>query len=187
MEDQTWESGFRVIHSSVLGHGVRVKKGMSAKMSGDKTIQTVCLLLDKHCYVNGLDKFCRTALHFAAVYGLIDLIDCLIRRGADVGAVDVMGSSALHYSYAFGHMRCVEALIKHGAEEDERNKVVFRKFDDDSGSDGGSGSDSEEEEERRGRRKKGKKKRGGKRKVGRLPRECAGLRERVFPIKNVNV
>jgi hypothetical protein len=71
LEDQTWESGFRVIHSAILGHGMRVKRvgaaGGAEKRSADKTIQTVCLLLDKHSFVNGMDKSCRTPMHFAAV------------------------------------------------------------------------------------------------------------------------
>jgi ankyrin repeat protein len=180
LEDQTWESGFKVIHSAILGHGMRVKKNPSdAKRSADKTIQTVCLLCDKHCFVNGLDKMCRTAMHFAAMYGLIDLIDVLVRRGGEVAVVDVMGSSPLHYAYAFGQVKCVELLIRHGADEDERNRIVFRKDDDDSDDDE-EDAFSSDEDNRRGKKGK-KKKKNGKRKKGRLPRECAGLKEKVFP------
>ena len=57
LEDQTTETGLKVIHMAILGHAGRMKKGAygsrTEKISADRTVQTVCLLLDKHCYVNG--------------------------------------------------------------------------------------------------------------------------------------
>lgn len=107
-----------------------------------------------------------------------------MRRGGDPDARDVMGSSPLHYAYAFGHLKCAAALAKHGAEEGERNGQVFRKFDD--GGSGGEGSSEDEgysSDESGGRKKKGKRGKRGRRKKGRLPRECAGMKVKIFPIQ----
>ncbi|GMH79924.1 hypothetical protein TL16_g08323 [Triparma laevis f. inornata] len=200
LEDQTYETGLKPLHSAILGHGMRLRRnlhgGRSEKLSADQTVQTVCLLLDKHCYVNGLDSSCRTPLHFAAIYGLVSLIDVLVSRGGEVNAEDVFRSTPLHYAYAFGRLEAAKALIKYEADEGTRNNVIVKRYESDSeaenGSDEDSDSDSDEyssdEDEggrrRRGRgREKGKKKRGVRKKKGRLPRECAGMGKRIFPNK----
>ena len=188
LEDATFESGFKVIHSAILGHEKRLRKGFNEKSSSDKTVQIVCLLLDKHCYVNCMDKVCRTPLHFAARYGLVGLIDVLVSRGANIDAEDVLGSTPLSYAYAFRKMKVVSVLTKLGAVDDERNKIPRMRHeeqddgedDDDEGSyseddyssDDYSSEDSSQRKAHKKNKKKKKKskKRRGKRLKGRLPR-----------------
>ena len=223
IEDKTKPSGYRVLHSCVLGHDMRMKKlkrgvlatkagRMIAKQSVDKTVQTVCLLLDKHAYVNSYDSVCRTPLHFASAFGMIPLIDVLVGRGADLEAKDCLGSTPLHYAYAFGQMKSVVCLQQHGAEERVRNFCVGRKrvageeeeeeenedgsdgegdsdsYGDDDSSDGYSDCDSDDSAGGGDRRQKSKRRKsrsrrrkggGGK---GRLPRECAGFKQNIFPL-----
>ncbi|GMH68472.1 hypothetical protein TrST_g4380 [Triparma strigata] len=190
LEDQTHGAGLKPLHSAILGHGMRLKKKSqgvrTAKISADMTVQTVCLLLDKHCYVGGLDSTCRTPLHFACVYGLVSLVDVLVKRGADVNAEDVMGSTPMHYAYAFGRLEAVEALVKYEADEGIRNGIIIKRYESDSDSDSdesGSEDDYSSDEDAGGRGRKGKKgkKKKRKKKKGRLPRECAGMGKKIFP------
>ena len=55
LEDQTTKSGFKVIHSAIMGYDGS-EGGRGGRSLEDRVVQIVCLLLDKHCYVNGLDK-----------------------------------------------------------------------------------------------------------------------------------
>ena len=46
-----------MIHSAIMGYEKRGGgKGGEERSVEDRVVQVVCLLLDKHCYVNGLDK-----------------------------------------------------------------------------------------------------------------------------------
>jgi len=205
LEDKTSPSGLRVLHSCIFGHDIRMSKlkigwrktrvGLNQeKNSIDKTVQTICLLLDKNAYVNSYDGVCRTPLHLAAAFGMIPLIDVLLSRGADIEAKDVMGSTPLHYAYSFGMMKTVFALKSHGSQENVRNFITLRKRTRNAeeaaqgeGEEEGEEEESEEESEddydsdesgskrrRRRRRRRG----GGK---GRLPRECAGFKVAIYP------
>jgi len=52
------------------------------------------LLLDNHADVGLKDnKYKRTALHFAALYGQLDIVDALLKEGADVNDRDTGGKN----------------------------------------------------------------------------------------------
>jgi catalase (peroxidase I) len=62
----------------------------------------------------------RTALHKAAIFGHVHVIEYLISNQfgndkIDVNALDVMGDTPLHDAAKYGHVASVEALLKAGA------------------------------------------------------------------------
>ena len=58
----------------------------------------------------------RTALHFAALYGQFDIVDELVKKGADVDVKDAAGRTALDYACRYGHEKVAKLLKSAGAE-----------------------------------------------------------------------
>ena len=58
----------------------------------------------------------KTALHFAAIYGHVDVAKVLIQNGADVNAVDVQKCTALHRGAQKGHVDVAKVLLENGAD-----------------------------------------------------------------------
>jgi len=67
-----------------------------------RQLETARLLIEHGADVNlkrggkGWPRAGWTALHYAAAYGFVDLIEALVARGADVGATDDEGRTPLH-------------------------------------------------------------------------------------------
>ena len=57
----------------------------------------------------------RTALHYAARLGSLEIVEMLIDSGANVNASDVDGYTPLHRAVQSGDVRIVEAIIDAGA------------------------------------------------------------------------
>ena len=79
-------------------------------------------------FVRSKDRDGVTALHDAAKGGFCDMIDMLIKYGADINSLDRHGQSALHYGAAGGHDYVVDILIDEGAQvnvldENQRSAV----------------------------------------------------------------
>jgi len=60
-------------------------------------LAAIRLLRDHHANIDHQDKSGKTALHYACIYGLKDLIDCLVRSGANLSLRDDEGNLALSY------------------------------------------------------------------------------------------
>jgi len=58
----------------------------------------------------------NTALHLAASLGDVDLVEILIRKGANVNAVNGEGLTPLHLSIKLGWPSIASTLIKEGAD-----------------------------------------------------------------------
>ena len=74
--------------------------------------------------VNAVDKFGNLgwrALHWAACEGHADVIEVLLKHGANVNAKDNGGWTALHWAAKLGHADVVEVLLKHGADVNARD------------------------------------------------------------------
>lgn len=60
----------------------------------------------------------RNALHFAADYGHVDIIEYLISKGANVNLKDKHGITPLLAAIYEEHTDCVKMLLKSGAKTD---------------------------------------------------------------------
>ena len=57
------------------------------------------------------DECNRTILHYACIHGDCDIVDNLLKVGADPRAQDKFGNSPMHYACEKGHLQCVRHLI----------------------------------------------------------------------------
>jgi ankyrin repeat protein len=64
------------------------------------------------------DRLGRTAVHYAAGGGDVDLLRALLADGADPGAVDAEGCTALHFAAQAQVPAAVEVLLAAGAAVD---------------------------------------------------------------------
>ncbi|KAI8943379.1 hypothetical protein NX059_001393 [Plenodomus lindquistii] len=80
---------------------------------------TIVLLLDRGPEVNARDQIGWTALSEAS-RNLVEIVELLIARGADVTLTDVNGETALHHAaasdYSHDRKRTLELLIQNGAD-----------------------------------------------------------------------
>lgn len=67
------------------------------------------------CVLNACDELGRTALHYAAGYGIITAVLALIEHGASVNASDRFGVTPLHWATLKGQSECADALMAAGA------------------------------------------------------------------------
>ena len=61
--------------------------------------------------VTSQDECSRTILHYACIHGDFDIVDNLLKAGADPCAQDKLGNSPMHYACENGHLQCVRQLI----------------------------------------------------------------------------
>ncbi len=97
---------------------------MHAVIAGNADPEMVSFLLDHGVPVGAADGAQQwTALHFAARDKRNDILEALLRCGADVNAVDVFGNTALGRSLdSLPHdRRTIELLLKAGADPDQKN------------------------------------------------------------------
>ena len=67
------------------------------------------------------DENLKTALHLSAHQGHLDIVQALLKAGADVDAKDVYSSTSLTLSAHQGHFDVVQALLKAGADVDAKD------------------------------------------------------------------
>uniref|UniRef100_A0A182JIR6 ANK_REP_REGION domain-containing protein n=1 Tax=Anopheles atroparvus TaxID=41427 RepID=A0A182JIR6_ANOAO len=65
----------------------------------------------------------QTPLHVAARRGYADVVELLLRHGANVQERDTNGNSALHFAIECRNVRIVRALLRHGAPVGVRNSL----------------------------------------------------------------
>ncbi|XP_031628232.1 acyl-CoA-binding domain-containing protein 6 [Contarinia nasturtii] len=72
----------------------------------------------KHLPINEYDKDGLAAIHWAADRGHHQILEILLKNGANVNLIDKdSGQTALHYSISCGHLECIKILLKHGAQK----------------------------------------------------------------------
>ncbi|MDR3131791.1 MAG: ankyrin repeat domain-containing protein [Rickettsiales bacterium] len=69
-------------------------------------------LMGKHTDINAKDDMERTALHYAAYFNDTDMVELLLRAGANIDAQDNLGRTALHYAACFNNTDMVELLLE---------------------------------------------------------------------------
>eukprot|EP01025_Chloroclados_australasicus_P039731 TRINITY_DN4131_c0_g1_i1.p2 TRINITY_DN4131_c0_g1~~TRINITY_DN4131_c0_g1_i1.p2 ORF type:complete len:181 (-),score=36.75 TRINITY_DN4131_c0_g1_i1:224-706(-) len=71
--------------------------------------------------IDEADSEGRTALHFSAGYGEVDVAKELLSNKANVNSVDNNKNTPLHYAAGYGIIECVKLLLEHGAGLTEKN------------------------------------------------------------------
>ena len=61
--------------------------------------------------VTSQDEFNRKLLHYTCIHGDFDIVDNLLKAGADPCARDKLGNNPMHYACENGHLQCVRQLI----------------------------------------------------------------------------
>ena len=112
--------------SSMVGYDPLENKLIEAATVG-KTDKVIKLMkpgfFRKAVNPNGVDPCGRTALHFAAFYGHLDIVIALLDNGADPNQFDNGPIwSPLYQAARAGHLDIVSALLKRGAFPDRGNK-----------------------------------------------------------------
>jgi ankyrin repeat protein len=75
------------------------------------------LFLDSDADISIKDNnYKRTALHFAALYGQLDIVDALVKKGANVNVKDAAEKTPLDYANQYGHEKVARLLKSSGAE-----------------------------------------------------------------------
>ena len=72
------------------------------------------------------NSFQTTPLHAAALAGNNDVIEILIKHGADVDATTLDGRTALHYACLRGHTRCTKTLLDNRANANAKDNELKR-------------------------------------------------------------
>lgn len=71
---------------------------------------------DKSAIVNKYGSDGLAAIHWAADRGYANILEILLRNGANVNLIDKdSGQTALHYAISCGHVDCVKILLQYGA------------------------------------------------------------------------
>lgn len=83
----------------------------SAAWGGSNAMPIVDFYLGKGVDINAKDSNGRTALHYAAMYGKLYLVQELLRRGADPAQTSTSGDTALREAITKGH-EAVARLLK---------------------------------------------------------------------------
>jgi ankyrin repeat protein len=90
--------------------------------------QSLVLILEGECSscrmidMDATDEWGNTALHVAARCGNSEVVDILLRNGADINVMDGCGETALHIAARDGNQETMVTLMKHGAD------LMFTKF-----------------------------------------------------------
>lgn len=70
-----------------------------------------------------------TLLHLAAQHSSVDILNLLLKHGADIHSVDELGNTPLHRAVKSGNINMVKALLKHKPTEVE-NLLTARNIDE---------------------------------------------------------
>jgi len=107
----------------------------AVQMNRKKVILLLCKLMtisknnnlnnnEENRGINIPDILGRTPLHQAAAKGDLQIIDCLIRFGADVNAKTISGETPLMKAISFYQTDAGKLLLKFGADPEMKNNVT---------------------------------------------------------------
>eukprot|EP00658_Telonema_sp_P-2_P060627 TRINITY_DN49493_c0_g1_i1.p1 TRINITY_DN49493_c0_g1~~TRINITY_DN49493_c0_g1_i1.p1 ORF type:complete len:413 (+),score=132.69 TRINITY_DN49493_c0_g1_i1:103-1341(+) len=67
----------------------------------------------------------KQAIHFAAQYDSLDVLEFLIQSGSDLDAMDPARMTPLHYAAMKGSIAAIKLLLKHGASVEARDSADY--------------------------------------------------------------
>lgn len=88
------------------------------RAGGAQRIPIIEALLDAGADVNQQTDCITTPIHFAAYNGYTDIVNLLIKRGANIVIADRFGIAPIHSAAQNGHEEVVKILLKHGESID---------------------------------------------------------------------
>uniref|UniRef100_T1J709 SOCS box domain-containing protein n=1 Tax=Strigamia maritima TaxID=126957 RepID=T1J709_STRMM len=77
---------------------------------------------NKKCNVNSADCYARTALHYAAEQGKMEIVKLLLKIGSLIDVSDSDGVIPLHLAVKGGHEECVETLVQTGSQVNRKTR-----------------------------------------------------------------
>ncbi|KAL6642604.1 hypothetical protein ACP70R_020785 [Stipagrostis hirtigluma subsp. patula] len=75
--------------------------------------------------IKSRDRLSRTPLHLAAWAGHVEVVRCLCKHKADVGAAAMDDTAAIHFASQKGHVEVVRELLASGATVKAKNRKGF--------------------------------------------------------------
>ena len=75
-------------------------------------------------------RYGSTALHHSATTNYSDIVEFLLKRGADVDKQNSVGNTALHQASLKDSARVVRVLLQHGASTNLKNKHGRKAIDE---------------------------------------------------------
>lgn len=101
--------GSNVLHFAVVGGNVR-------------TINFIIhSFLEKGLNIDSSNTYGETPLHWACKEGTPQIVELLLKYGADPSVVDGEGSTPLHWAVDYDLIEIAQVLINHGANTNARN------------------------------------------------------------------
>ncbi|MGH0145825.1 UNVERIFIED_CONTAM: hypothetical protein FKN15_026718, partial [Acipenser sinensis] len=105
---------FHLTEGVLIGNSDNDRQLLEAAKSGDsEVVKKLCTLQNVNC--RDIEGRLSTALHFAAGYNRVAVVEYLLQHGADVHAKDKGGLVPLHNACSYGHYEVAELLVTHGA------------------------------------------------------------------------
>lgn len=101
--------GNNILHCACIGGNVQIVKYLLSQA-----------MLD----INGVGFHHKTPLAIAARYKHIDVVELLVKEGADVTRIDDFGNNVLHCACIGGDVKTVKYVLSHGLTDiNARNKI----------------------------------------------------------------
>lgn len=89
-----------------------------------KGVDEVRKYLEEHPEViNNKDSQGSTALHYASMFGNLDIVELLINKGAEVDLDCESGQDAFHLACKFGNLEIAKLLLKNNAKIDKCDNI----------------------------------------------------------------
>ncbi len=145
-EEDPWSLQYATAHHQTSVVSMLLVMGVDANAlgsNGNRALDISCLngdaagarlLLEHGANPNLPNKVGSTPLHDAALSGnhsegTKDLIEVLLKHGANINAVDSdTTSTPLHYAASFDRLEAVKTLVRHGADISLKNSMGFTAF-----------------------------------------------------------
>merc|ERR1711939_737013 len=83
---------------------------------GHDQLSAVKVLIDAKANLNDVDSVGNSAVHFAAGYGRVKVLEHLLARGAQASKANQMGMTALAAAQQNQHAAVINILQRHGAK-----------------------------------------------------------------------
>lgn len=109
-----------------------LQAAICSKGKTERKLALVRYLLSENVNIDDIDYIESTALHFCAALGNGQVIDILIKRGANPNVYDAEALTPLHLAVNNGNMPCVKALVNNWAKVDVSDTDVYNPDEDSS-------------------------------------------------------